>query len=345
MVVGLNHRTAAVELRERLAIPTREIPSTLAALRVLDTIREAAILSTCNRVEYYVVTSDPSKTLDELQDALTYRSRLAPCQFMSACYVKRGEEVVAHLFRVAAGLDSMILGEPEIAAQVKQAYTVAHLQGTTGPLLNQLFQRALHAAREVRARTAIGQGQASIGSVVVGLGRKLFGSRLAECEVLLWGAGKAGEATARHLIKEGVRQLSIVNRTEVKAQDLASLCQGGWVSWEQARGHLARVDIAIVCTQAPHYVIDRDDLAAILPTRHGRPLCLIDLAVPRNVDPALKDRPGVLLYNIDDLQTIAQTGLNARAQERPRCESLIASQVDHFLRRCESVAVKEGVTC
>ena len=165
------------------------------------------------------------------------------------------------------------------------------------------------------------------------------------CEVLLWGAGKAAEATARQLIKEGVQRLSIVNRTQLKAQDLASLCQSGWLSWEQARAHLAHVDIAIVCTQAPHYVLEAGDLAEILPQRNGRPLCLIDLAVPRNVDPALAQQAGVSLYNIDDLQAIAQHGVAARERARASCAALIAQQVRHCFREPQSIPHEEAAPC
>jgi len=203
----------------------------------------------------------------------------------------------------------MVLGESEITAQVKQAYALAHAEGATGPVLNRLFQKALHCTKVIRSHTRIAEGQASIGSVVVDLTRQLFVGRLQDCEALLWGAGKAAEATARHLIKAGIGQLWIVSRTTANAQGLATLCQAGWLSWEQALKHLRHVDIAIVCTQAPHYVIDEADVGAVLPFRGGRPLFIIDLAVPRNVDPAVKGYRGVSLYNMDEVQSIAQGAL------------------------------------
>lgn len=343
-LVGLNHRSAPVAMRERFALLSRDLPQALRVLRS-GAVDEALILSTCNRVECYVAAADPAAASHEILSFLSYHSRLEPAAFQSHLYRAEDGEAVAHLFRVTAGLDSAILGESEITAQVKEAYALAHALGATGPLLNRVFQKALHAAKEIRSRTAVGQGQASIGSVVVGLSRQLFGDRLEGCEVLLWGAGKAAEVTARHFMKSGVRHLWIVNRTQPKAQDLASLCSGGWLSWEQARAHLAHVDIAVVCTQAPHYVIDEADVAAAMPRRDARPLCLIDLAVPRNVDPALKSCPGVTLYNIDDLQAIAEEGLAARRGELAQCERIIGEQVGRFGCRQEHLTNEEVESC
>lgn len=344
LLLGLNHHSATLALRERFTIPSRDLPSALTLLRRTPCLREVTILSTCNRLELYLVCDDAQSARRELIDWLSHLSRLPPAEFQPHLYWRIGAAAAAHLFRVTAGLDSVILGESEIAAQVKDAYLTAQAQGTAGPVLNGAFQKALHAAKEIRTRTGIGQGQASVGSVVVAMARTLFADRLAECEVLLWGAGKAAELTARHLVKSGIRQLWIVNRTPLKAQDLASLCQSGWLSWEQALKHLGHVDIAIVCTQAPHYVIDPGDLDAVAAQRGGRPVCLIDLAVPRNVDPALKRRPGVTLYNIDDLQAIARAGLASRQEELTRCAALIEEQVSHWSRRIPRPA-QEAAVC
>ena len=343
-LVGVNHRSAPVEFRERFAIPSRDLPAALRTLRRLG-LANAAVLSTCNRVEYYLSASDPAGASAELLEFLAHHSRLDPAEFRAHLYQAEGAGVAAHLFRVTAGLDSAILGESEIAAQVKETYRIACEEGTADAALHRLFQRALHAAKEIRSRTGIAQGQASVGAVVAALARRLFAERLASCEVLLWGAGKAAEATARHLIKDGIRRLWIVNRTQFKAQDLASLCQGGWLSWELALQHLARVDIAIVCTQAPHYVIDQGDLDAVASSRGDHPLCLIDLAVPRNVEPSLARRDGVVLYNIDDLQAAAQIHLAAREEARARGETMIRQQVDDFTRRHAAAPHEEVLTC
>ncbi|MBI2495196.1 MAG: glutamyl-tRNA reductase [Candidatus Omnitrophica bacterium] len=353
LLVGLSHHTAPLALRERLAIPPRDLPAALASLRACSGVTEAVILSTCNRVELYVVSDDPVPSVQGLVDFLSHTSRLAPSAFQASLYRMTGAEAIRHLFRVTAGLESMVLGESEITAQVKQAYELAHTAGATGPWLNRLFQKALHSTKLLRSRTRIAEGQASIGSVVVTLARQMVQDRLQQSEVLLWGAGKAAETTARHLIKSGIRQLWVVSRTPAKAQDLASLCQSGWLSWEQALSHLVHVDIAIVCTQAPHYVVDRADLETVLaPRRAARwphPLLLIDLAVPRNVDPTIRHQPGVLLYNIDDLQSIAQGAVERREQEVATCAAIVQEQVAHLWRGWNRMPRadkdKEGTPC
>ncbi len=344
-VVGVNHRTAPLELREGLAIPARDLTEALCSFHTNFDISETVILSTCNRVEFYVSSSSPPKALQGITDFLCYHSRLDPAVFQPTLYHFSEEEAAKHLFRVTAGLDSMILGESEITAQVKQAYLTASAQGTTGPVLNRLFQKALHSAKVVRSQTRIAEGQASIGSVVVALTKQLYGDRLKGCEVLLWGAGKAAEATVRHLIKSGIRQLWVVNRTQLKAQDLASLCQGGWLSWDQALKHLAHVDIAIVCTQAPHYVIGEEDIATMMLQRGSRSLCIIDLAVPRNVNPLLAQQSGLQLYNIDHLQSIAQAAFTQRNQELEHCEAIIQGQIKHFAWGWKRFSDKEAIPC
>ena len=346
LLLGLNHRVAAVALREQLAIPPRDLPAILHALRTGGATDEAVVLSTCNRIECYVASPNPVAASRHVIDVLAHHSRLDPHAFAGQCYRLTDQEAARHLFRVASGLDSMILGESEITAQVKQAYVTAQAANAVGPMLHRLFQKALHGAKIIRTRTRIADGQASIGSIVLALAKQHLGDRLTEACVLLWGAGKAAEATARHLTTGGIRRLWVVNRTQAKAQDLASLCSGGWLSWEQALAHLARVDIAVVCTQAPHYVINTGDLAGLLPRRAGRPLLLVDLAVPRNVDPDLKQHRGVHLYNIDDLNAIAQATVAERRRALDDCAPLIEAQVHHCWRRQPSaVLLQEAVSC
>lgn len=343
-LLGVNHRSAAIDLREQLAIPLRELPEVLPSLSSSLSLPELTVLSTCNRLEFYGVTSQPQRTRSHLLDFLSHRSRLSPELLQPILYQSQDIEASRHLFRVTLGLDSMVLGESEITAQVKQTYLTAQTLGLTGPLLNRLFQKSLHCAKIVRSRTHIAEGQASIGSVVVRLVRQLFGDRLPDLQVLLWGAGKAAEATTRHLVAGGIGGLWIVNRTTTKAQDLAAMCQGQWLSWEQAMTALAQVDIAIICTQAPHYVVDDADIHSVISLRKKRPLCLIDLAVPRNVDPAIKKHPGVSVYNVDDLQTIAQGAVDKRSQELERCEALIEQQVEYLWKGWGRLALHKEVT-
>lgn len=345
VVGGVSHRTASLAVRERLTIPLRDLPDALRQAASCPELREVAILSTCNRVEYYAAGPDPAAAARTIRDLLCHRSRLSPDELAPASSFSVGDAAVRHALRVTAGLESAVLGESEITAQVKAAYLAAQAQGTAGPLLHRLFQKALHGTKVIRARTRVAEGQASIGSVVVTLARRLFGDRLTDCEVLLWGAGKAAEASAKHLLKHRVRQLWVVNRTQVRAQELASLCQGQWLAWEQALQRLAHVDVAIICTQAPHYVIDIDDLAAFPRRRSARPLCLIDLAVPRNVDPRIAGRSGVRLYNIDDLQAVAQEVRASREQELPGCERIIDEQAERFQRWWGNVTHEEADAC
>jgi len=325
----MSHQTAALSVRERLAIPTRDLPDLLISCRPLLSATEFVVLSTCNRVEWYVVCDDPASSLPEILDVLAVRSGLSLSTIHASLYWKSGQDAVAHLFRVAAGLESMVLGESEIAAQVKQAYVIAQTQGTTGVILNRLFQKALHAAKLVRTRTSIADGHASIGSIVTALATQHLGASLSSSEALLWGAGKAAEVTARHLVAQGIRRLWVVNRTSAKAQDLAAGCQGAWVSWEQARAHLAHVELAIVCTQAPHYVIDPADLDTMRSHHREHPLLLIDLAVPRNIDPVLARQPGLSLYNIDDLEAMAHAARTQRQRAMPQADALIDEQVGY----------------
>lgn len=326
-LIGLNHRTAELALRERVAIPAREVSAALTTLHATYPATELVLLSTCNRVEVYLSSSQGRPPTDGLLHWLARRSGLTPEALQPHVYCYADRAAAAHLVHVTAGLDSMILGETEIAAQVKQAYALAHAQRTTGPILNRLFQKALHATKVVRSHTSIGHGQASIGAIVTRLAREQFNDVLSGRQVLLWGSGKAAEATVRHLMQAGVGQLWIVNRTAATAQALAAQCRGEWLSWERAHARLAHVDIAIICTQAPHFVIDHEDIMRLWPARNGRTLCLIDLAVPRNVDPVLKRHPGILLRDMDDLQVLAQRTITLRAQTLAQCEALIDQQL------------------
>ncbi len=343
-LVGISHHTAPLALRESLAIPPRDLPDALASLRASSGADEALILSTCNRVELYTILRQPAST-DGAIDLLCHRSRLAPERLAPSLYQRADAEAARHLIRVTAGLDSMVLGESEITAQVKQAYELARIAGATGPRLNRLVQKALQSAKLIRSRTRIAEGQASIGSVVVALANQRFEERLPDAEVLLWGAGKAAETTARHLLKRGIRRLRIVSRRDTTAQQLATLCRAGWLSWEQARAHLAHVDLAIICTQAPHYVIDGSDVETLMPQRAGRPLCLIDLAVPRNVDPGLKGQPGITLYDLEDVQALAQAGRSQREQQRVQCEALIEQRLSRLWPQPSPTRHKEAHPC
>jgi glutamyl-tRNA reductase len=331
-VVGVSHHTAPLSFRERMAVPSEQLPHRLSEFRDAAHLHEAVILSTCNRTEWYGVCEDASISLPAALRAVTRYGRFSPSETELSCYRWLDRHAVAHLFRVAAGLDSMVLGESEITAQVKQAYTAAQGHGSTGPVTHRLLQKALHCAKLLRATTGLAQGHASIGAVVAAAAAERFGPRLPGCDVLLWGAGKAAETTIRHLLKAGVHRLSIVNRTTDKARDLAAQWQARWLAWEQAQDALATVDVAVICTQAPHPVVTAATAADVMRRRAGRPLWLIDLSVPRNVDPACGRVPGVRVSNIDDLHTVTQCAINRRRQALVDAEQMIRERVEQFWR-------------
>ena len=345
LCVGLSFRTAPLWLREQLTVVPGRLPEELQRLSRLERVQEAVVLSTCNRVEWYLVADEPAAAASALLQDLASAHALDPAALFAHLTIRPGDHAARQLFRVAAGLDSAILGESEVVAQVKQAYQFARAGGAAGPILNRLFQKALHCAKEARARTRIAEGQTSVGTVVVALAQQQLGERLRIADVLLWGAGKAAEVTAHHLIKRGIGRLWIVNRTIAKAEELAARCRGALLSWEQALGHLAHVDLAIVCTHAPHYVIDAADLAAVRPVRGPQPLCLIDLAMPRNIDPRLRRWPGVRLFDLEDVHRLAQRGRTLREGEVDRCAALVERQVEQFMRWWQQARQRESTAC
>jgi glutamyl-tRNA reductase len=278
------------------------------------------------------VCDDPSVTLPALIALIAQRGRFSRAELELSCVQRLDRHAAEHLFRVAAGLDSMIFGESEIVAQLKQAYQTAQAHGSLGPVLHRLVQKALHCVKLLRSQTALAEGHASVGAVVAEIARQTLGSRLPSCDVLLWGAGKAAETSIKHLLKAGVRNLWIVNRTPDKARDLAAVWNARWLAWEQARDALVLADLALVCTQAPHDLLDGADVCAIMERRPDWPLALIDLAVPRNIAPDVAEVPGVRLWNIDDLEGQAHAAQQRRQQVLAQAEPMIRERVEQFWR-------------
>ncbi len=320
VVVGLNHRTASISLREKLALSPDEQTKALMQLRSSKGAKEATLLSTCNRVEAYLAAADAAVAQRAIKDF--FASRFDAPTLPTLLYEHAAPRSIEHLFGVASGLDSMVVGETEILGQVKEAYQRAVAAGATGSILNRLFQKAFQVAKQVRSTTQIGAGNVSVGSVAVDLAEKIFGD-LSRCQVMILGAGEMSEATARTLQSRGVRSVLVSNRSFDRAQALATQLGGRAIRFDDWGTDLAAVDIVISSTAAPHHILTRDKLAPLLSTRHHRPLFLIDIAVPRDIDPACNDLGGVFLYNIDDLQGIAQQNLAARRQEIARCEEII----------------------
>jgi glutamyl-tRNA reductase len=326
VVIGLSHHTSPVELRERFAFADAKIPGALTLLRASGIASEAVILSTCNRVEIYTATSlEPAQAFVELKKFL---------KTAHAFENPLGEEIYAlaepqslhHLFKVASGLDSMVLGETEILGQLKTAYKIAHEHKHTGARLNKAFQRAFNVAKQIRTETSIQRGSVSVASVAVELAEKIFSS-LAEREVLVIGAGEMSEKTARALLSRGAKSIIVANRSHERAQILAKEFGGRAVQFDGWAAEFEKIDIAISSTSAPHHILDRAKLEPLMKARKNRPLLLIDIAVPRDIAPEVNFLENVYLYNIDDLQSIAADYLKQRKEEIVRCEAIIAEKV------------------
>lgn len=328
--LGLNHRTAPVAIRERFALGGAALATALRDLVGRAGIGEAAIISTCNRVEIYAAAKRADEACECLMAALwrwAGESESAPPADLF--YRHRFPGCVRHLLAVASGLDSMVLGETEILGQVKQAYREAHAAGATGPYLNRLFQRAFHGAKEVRSRTAITRGPTSVGAVAVELAEKIFG-RLDACRAMILGAGETGELTARALLGRGVRSIFVANRSFDRAQELARATGGEALRFDGWEGRLAEVDIVIGSTAAPHAILTRAKLEPVMATRRDRPLFCIDLAVPRDIEPAVNGLDGVYLYDIDSLAAVVAQSMEVRRREIAACEQIIADHVAAF---------------
>lgn len=330
VVIGLSHRTSPVEVREKFAFNEPEIPDALAELRQRGIADEAVILSTCNRVELYIATSlEPQNAFTSLRDFLVKHHEYTD-PVHQHLYEFAEPDSVHHLFKVASGLDSMVLGETEILGQLKQAYDLALKHKHTGGKLNKTFQRAFNVAKHIRTDTNIQRGSISVASVSVELAEKIFNS-LKEHNVLVIGAGDTSEKTARALLSRGAKSIVVTNRTLEKAQALAAELGGRAIGFDQWEREFADIDIAISSTSAPHYLITPANLAPLMKLRRHRPLLLIDTAVPRNIDPAVNQMDSVYLYNVDDLQSIADDYLQQRREEVAQCEAIIRTKVAALL--------------
>lgn len=330
VVIGLSHRSSPVELRERFAFADARIPATLETLRTSGIASEAVILSTCNRVELYASTPlDPAKAFAELKGFLLnihdYRDPLT-----DEIYTLAEPHSIQHLFRVASGLDSMVLGETEILGQLKKAYDLALQHGHTGARLNKTFQRAFNVAKHIRTETNIQRGSISVASVAVELAEKIFTS-LNNHEVMVIGAGDTSEKTARALLSRGARSIVVANRSFDRAAELAKEFNGRAVKFDDWAAEFDKIDIIISSTAAPHHILDRAKLEPLMKARRSRPLLLIDIAVPRDIDPEVNFIENVYLYNVDDLQGIANGYLEQRKEEIVRCDAIITEKAKALL--------------
>jgi glutamyl-tRNA reductase len=336
LVVGLNHKTAAVELREKLAFDPAAAARAIAELRGRRPGTEAVVVSTCNRVELYVAGPVASGIHGgEVIDFLAGFHGLPRDAVAGAMFVHDHEEAVRHLFRVAAGLDSMVLGEYQIVNQLKESYNAAALSGATGKVFNRLFKQAFEVAKEVRNRTAIGAGKVSVSSVAVDLVRQIFDD-FSDKTVLLLGAGKMSELTVRHLMELGVRRIQVCNRSAERGAGLAGRYGAVAVPFADLYSHLVDADIVVSSTGAREPVIRAAPFADVVSRRRGRTMFLIDIAVPRDIEPGVGEHGGVYLYDIDDLNGIVARNLDSRTREIVRCQELIESQIEEFFRWFDS---------
>jgi glutamyl-tRNA reductase len=330
VVIGLSHHSSPVELRERFAFAESTIPDALKQLRESGLATEGVVLSTCNRVEIYAATPlAPDTAFAELKKFLVahhaYDGALG-----DELYAFAEPDSLHHLFKVAAGLDSMVIGETEIFGQLKKAYDLAFTHKHTGARLNRAFQRAFNVAKHIRTATNIQRGSVSVMSAAVELAEKIF-TKLAQHEALVIGAGETSEKTARALQSRGVSNIVVTNRSPERAAALAAELGARTVPFEQWPEEFERVDIAVSSTAAPHHLLDRAKLEPLMKRRRNRPLLLIDLAVPRDIDPAVNTLDNVYLYNVDDLQAVANDYLQQRREEVARCEKIIAEKVAALL--------------
>lgn len=330
IVVGISHRTAPVELRERLDFQTRGLETALSALRAREATREAVILSTCNRAEIYAVGDDVDATRSAVVDFVARYHDLDPRTLTPHVYHMSDLEAARHVFRVSAGLDSLVVGEPQILGQVKEAHAAATAARSVGPLLNRVFHSSFGVGKRVRTETGLGSGAVSISFAAVALAKKIFGE-LKGRNVLVIGAGEMGKLTAIHLKSQGVNRVTIVSRTMANAARTAESIGGASAApWEDLDGLLSAADIVITATGATAPVLTKGHIEAVMRPRRNRPLFLIDIAMPRDVEPAAGEIEQVFLYNIDDLQSTVQENLARRTSEVARAEGIVGQEVERF---------------
>ncbi|MFQ5817312.1 MAG: glutamyl-tRNA reductase [Terriglobia bacterium] len=335
-IVGLSHHTAPVELRERLHFSPRELPNALEALARRPEVVEGLIFSTCNRVEVVARGTEGAELPPLLVDFLAAQRGVERSGFEPYLYIHQRRTAVRHLLRLAASLDSMVVGEPQILGQVKEAFAAARAAGTLGGVLEFVLTQALAVAKKVRAETGVGATAVSVSSVAVELARKIFGS-LKNRTVFLLGAGEMSELAARHLQESGAHTVFVSNRTYERAQELARQLCGRVIRYDEFLNYMAQADIVIASTAAPHYILRREHVARYLAERKNRPMFFIDISVPRNLEPAINDLDNVFLYDIDDLQQVVETNLRARRREAVRAEEIVERETDRLLARLKTL--------
>jgi glutamyl-tRNA reductase len=330
LLTGLSHKTAPVHLREKLAIPEGSLAQALQELQTLGA-SEAVVLSTCNRVEFALSAPDSAEP-DEIFSQFLNKWQVPANAFDGHIYRLEARDAITHLFRVAASLDSMVVGEPQILGQLKAAYAAAKAEGSVGGVLDNVMTRAFNVAKRVRSETGIGQMAVSVSYAAVELARRIFGSLKGQT-VLIVGSGKMGELAAKHLKRSGANKVWVTNRTYERAEELAKLFEGRAIDYTHFLSMLHEVDIVIASSGAPHYIIGPEDMHRVIAQRKHRPMFLIDIAVPRNIDPKVNDIDGAFLYDVDDLEGVVNANIQERARQAEQAENIVKDEVEQMMAR------------
>jgi glutamyl-tRNA reductase len=344
VIVGLNHRSAPIEVRESVAVENSYVRAALGRLHGYPSVREGVILSTCNRVEIVAAASDSESAFSDITKFLfEQKAHRNSALLDDHLYSYRGADAVRHLFRVAASLDSMVIGEPQILGQLKQYYDTAQQAGTVGAVLHRLFHRSFSVAKRVRTETGIGSGAVSVSSVAMDLVKRIF-DRFDDKTVMLIGAGKMGDLMARHLLSQGVRSLMVTNRTFERAVLLAEKIQGSPIRFEDFPRYLTIADVVIGCTGAAEVLIEAATVEKILRERKQKAMFFIDIGDRRNFDPQINDLDNVYLYNIDDLKSVAEDNLQSRSNEAQKAEEIVRVEAETFVRWMASLEQVPTIT-
>ena len=330
-VAGLNHKIADVDVREKLAFNGPKLEEGLKRFRELPEVHEAIILSTCNRVELYANVKDNQRAAEEVKTFLSEFHNINRSSLDAGLYIYDGVNAVRHIFRVASSLDSMVVGEPQILGQLKDAFELALSQKTTGILLNKLMKKAISVAKRVRTETRIAENAVSISFAAVELAKKIF-TDLSKRVFMLLGAGEMAELAAKHLISSGVKEVLVSNRTYERACDIAKEFNGKPVRFDEFIDEMSQADIVICSTGAPDYIVTKGQMQKVMKERKQRQVFLIDISVPRNLDPEINDLDNVYLYNVDDLQGVVDSNLFERKKEAEKAEKIIDEELETFLR-------------
>ncbi|RME67454.1 MAG: glutamyl-tRNA reductase [Nitrospirae bacterium] len=336
LVVGLNHKTAPVEVRETLAFEGENLKKGLHGLKALPSVEGGVIVSTCNRVEMYCHVKDSEKAKEEIVDFILRFHNLRREDVLPSLYFLEDTEGVRHVFRVASSLDSMVVGEPQILGQVKDAFEYALSEGTTTAVLNKLLKKAISVAKRVRTETRIAENAVSISYAAVELAKKIF-EDLTDKAFMLLGAGEMAELAVRHLISNGVREVAVANRTYERAVELAKEFSGRPVRFDMFKDEMVGMDIVICSTGAPSYILHKNEMVEIMKKRKGSPVFIIDISVPRNIDPAINEIDNVYLYDVDDLQEVVDANILQRKAEAEKAETIVVEEVEKFQKWLSSL--------